>query len=328
MRILGAPPARVVESGGLIRTGSFSGPLPRVDLTPLGKSAVYRLRHHKRWVYLAIASPTLFVGLNVVDLGYAKNAFGFVYRNGRLIADRTALGHPLSGGVADGINDGLVANFSAGATHVFVERVGTTLSVNAGFPDVVLRVQIDAAVKHRPLSAIGPIPQGTVNATEKHALLPVTGELIVAGESIPLADAVAGWDYTNGLLARHTRWNWAYLMGRATSGERIAMNLVEGFLGEQECGVWIDDELHPIGEGRFSFDRAAPMKRWSIATEDRAVNLTFAPGAIHHEKKNLRLVRSNFLQPIGAFSGTIAVADRTLTLESVLGVTEDQDVLW
>jgi hypothetical protein len=329
MRTLTSPPAAVVARDGTIQSGSFRGALPRVDLKPLNKNVVYRLTHQKRWIYLAIAAEDLFLGLAVVDLGYVKSTFAFAYaRDGGMLVDKSAIGHPVAGGVADGIDGGLAANFSSGRTRIEIVRRGDVLELDAFFPDLEIRARLDAAVSHAPLSAIGPVPGGIIDATEKHALLPVTGEAVIRGERRALDGAVGGWDYTHGYLARHTKWRWAYLLGRATTGERIGMNLVEGFLGECECGVWVDDALHPVGEGRFEFDANDPLKPWRIRTADGGVDLHFEPGGMHAEKNDFKVVRSHFVQPVGTYTGTIKLGDKTLTLDKVLGVAEDQDVVW
>ncbi len=325
MRILTSPPAAVVARDGTIQSGSFRGALPRVDLKPLNKNLVYRLTHQKRWVYLAIASDDLFVGVAVVDLGYVKSSFGFVYaRDGGMLADKSAIGHPVAGGVANGIDAGLAANFSSRGTRVEIVRRGDALEVEAFFPEMELRARLATSVPHAPLSAIGPVPGGIVDATEKHALLPVTGEVVVRGVRRSLDGAVGGWDYTHGYLARHTRWRWGYLLGRTTRGDRVGMNLVEGFLGECECGVWINDTLHPVGEGRFAFDERDPLRPWKISSTDGAIDLTFEPGGMHSEKNDFKVVRSRFVQPVGLYRGKIL----DHTVDGVLGVAEDQDVVW
>ena len=118
------------------------------------------------------------------------------------------------------------------------------------------------------------------------------------------------------------------MLGRATTGERVAMNLVEGFLGASECGVWIDDELFPIGEGRFLFDAKDAHKPWRVRSSDDALDLTFQPRAVHAEARNLYVVRSHFVQPVGTYEGTVRVGGKTYTLATALGVSEDQDVVW
>lgn len=339
MRTLSPPPNLVVTPDGSPRFGSFAGSLPRVDLGPLGKPLPYRLLHHKRWVYLAIASGDVFVGLAVVNLGYATNTFAFAFERTRgMLADCSTIGHFRSAAVADSFDSGpTIARFSSPRANVSIVRAGDTVDVDARFSrELVLRARLDAKVSHPALSAIGPIPGGMVNATEKQALLPVTGELTTSGESRSLDGAFGGWDYTHGYLARHTQWRWAYLLGRTREGQRVGMNLVQGFLGETECAVWLvpehagtaGDELHPVGEGRFEFDARDPLAPWRITTTCGAVDLRFSPGGMHAEDKDFKLLKSKFVQPVGTYEGTIRVGNTTATLERVLGVAEDQDVLW
>jgi hypothetical protein len=52
------------------------------------------------------------------------------------------------------------------------------------------------------------------------------------------------------------------------------------------------------------------------------------PGGVHRETRDLGIVSSRFVQPVGSFSGTIEVLGRRLVIERALGVVEDQDVLW
>jgi hypothetical protein len=58
------------------------------------------------------------------------------------------------------------------------------------------------------------------------------------------------------------------------------------------------------------------------------VDLVFSPGGMHAERKNLGIIRSRFVQPIGAYSGTVRLGDGSIELEAMPGVVEDQDVLW
>jgi hypothetical protein len=58
------------------------------------------------------------------------------------------------------------------------------------------------------------------------------------------------------------------------------------------------------------------------------VALTFDVGAIHAQRTNLVLVRSRFVQPVGAFRGTLRVDGADIELDGVPGVVEDQNVVW
>ena len=80
--------------------------------------------------------------------------------------------------------------------------------------------------------------------------------------------------------------------------------------------------------GALAFDRDNPLAEWRISTADGAVDLRFTPGGMHSETKNLGVIASRFVQPAGVYRGTMRVGGRELVLERVLGVSEDQDVLW
>ncbi len=332
MRILAAPPASVLStSTGALEEGAFRGPLPRVDLGP-GESPLFRLAHHKKWTYLAIATDELLIGVAIVDLGYVANAFAFAFEKGRgMVIDRSAIGPPFAVRVSDDAEEGALARFALGGTRLCVERpVGSSAyDVDLRAKGIEVRARLDTLGAPPPVAVIAKLPGGCVNTTQKRALLPVTGTAILDGRTFRLDGGLAGIDYTHGFLARHTAWKWAFLLGRARSGEKVAINLVEGFVGEAECAVWVDDDLVPVGEGRFEFDAARPMDLWRVHTRCGAVDLAFEPGGVHAEEKNLGLVRSRFLQVAGTYRGTITLPGRApLVLDAALGVTEEQDVLW
>ncbi len=334
VRSLAAPPATVLDPAtGAPRTGSYRGPLPRVDLAAAPRGALWRLAHRKRWIYVAIVSDDLFLGVAIVHLGYLANAFAFAFeRGGRgLGVDRSSVGPPFAARVGDVTGEGCTARYRLGGMALdFARAVGSQEYVlDVRVRDLVVRARIAAAPAPPPIAAIVPIAGGLVNATEKRALLTVAGEATVCGRRHGLDGALAGFDYTQGYLARRTSWRWAFALGRARSGERVGLNLVEGFVGEPECALWVDDALVPLGEGRFTFDRARPLAPWTLGSADGRVDLRFTPGGVHAEQKNLGLLASRFLQPVGVFDGSIAVdGRRRLELDGVLGVAEDQDVLW
>jgi hypothetical protein len=295
-------------------------------------SLLQRITRHKRWLYVAIAGGDLFIGAAIVRLGYAASAFAFAFdaKERRMIADASSMGPPFAARVGDSAGEGCSAQYRIGNTRLSVTRgIGETVyqvEIKAKGLDVSARVESAAAPPS--LTAVAPVPGGIVNTTEKRALLAVSGHASIAGARRSLDGGLAGYDYTNGLLARHTAWKWAFLLGRAKSGERVALNLVEGFVGEDECGVWIDGELYPLAEGRFTFDAERTLDPWRIETAEGAVDLSFRPGGQHAEHKDLKVVRSRFVQPVGHYTGTIKAGGKVLELEDVLGVAEDQDVLW
>lgn len=334
MRELHTPPDAILDPiTGAARVGSYRGELPRVDLTPLAPRRRDRLLKHKRWTYVAIVSDEVFIAAAVVHLGYLANAFGVVFDKvgRRLLVDRSTFGPPFAASVGDVGGEGSSARAWMPRGRVRIERPRgeARTTVTAAFRGIELRARLDTSAAPPALSVVAQAPGGVLIATEKRQLLGVEGEASVLGRRISLDGALASYDYTSGLLPRRTTWRWALAMGRAQSGERVGLNLGEGFVGDAECALWVEGDLIPLAEGRFTFDPARPLDPWHVRTADDSVDLRFVPGAAHSNHTNLGWLTSEFLQPICLCSGTVRLpSGRVLELRDVSGVTEDQVISW
>jgi hypothetical protein len=323
-----APLALRTERG--LSFGSFSGGLPVLDFGASPRGPLLDFFATKRWSYVAFTSEDLFVGCAVVSLSYASNALLFVADRSkkRMLLDESFVGGPLATRFTDRGHGARTATFTSRRGRLTVGDSGLQAELDRGARRTSVSISPEAGALAPALGAVAPVAGGYVNATEKRWAR--------ARAVLDLPDGVhhqsrglMGLDHTRGILARATAWRWAFLMGRATTGETVVVNLVEGFVGEPECAVWVDHELHAVGEGRFRYDASRPLAEWQLGTACGAVDLRFVPFAMHAEHKNLLLVRSNFLQPVGGFSGTIRLPlGRTLFLDDVPGVTEHQDVVW
>lgn len=337
MRPLAPPPRVIVDpETRLPAFGSYRGDLPEVDLRPLGMGPLFAFAHEKRWVYVTIAAGELLLGFIILRLGYAANHFAFAFdrAEGRMLVEHTSLTLPLLCKVADRAGAGCSARY-----HQPLERTRAKLSRGIGAsayvvalrsPELTLDARLETASAPPPIGAVASVGGPTlVQVTAKHALLSVSGTAIIDGKRRSLDGGLAGVDYSHGYLPRRTQWRWAFVHGRARSGERVGVNLVQGFVGEPECAVWIDDALYPVGEGRISFNEARPLDPWEVRSSDGAVDLRFEPGALHAEHRDLLVVSSDYVQPVGSFSGSIEVPGRgRIELERALGVVEDQHVVW
>ena len=339
VHVLTQAPLALRSSDGL-RFGSFKGGLPTLDLGRSPRGAIADFLSQKRWIYAAFATDEFFIGCAVVSLSYATSALLFVadLQKKTMLFDASFMGGPFATRFSDGGPGDRSAVFSGTAPNGKKAR----LSVGDHGVDLDVPQALRVRASARPgsaapaIGAVVPVEGGWANATEKRYVT-ARGSVEVLGEKPARffsERALLGVDHTRGYLARRTAWRWAYLLGQTTEGRRVVVNLVEGFVGEPECSVWIDDVLYPVGEGRFAYDPAEPLSEWRITTTCGAVDLRFAPFAMHREKKDLVVVKSNFIQPVGGYSGTVRVADprgggtRTHFLENVPGVSEHQDVLW
>ncbi len=352
-RLLSLPPvpSAMEDPHGHPRFGTWQGELREVSLGklrgPWSLPPPVRFLKRKRWIYVQAVTDELVIALAIVHLGYGSNSFLTVLdrREKRALRDEGWLGLPgTKCEVNDRPGDGLDARFRSPGVQVEIARTPGTDRVQVrakltpllpiGGEALKLELELDAHSSPPGLSVVSPVVgDGLVNATVKRAAMATKGTLSIANRSWSLDGGVGGTDYTQGLLSRQTAWRWAFGNGRLEDGTAFGFNLVEGFNETNphcnENAVWIGDAVYPLPRARFRFDKADPGgKAWELETADGSAMLRFEPHHVHREERNLKLVRSRFLQPLGTFSGTLKVAGRTVPVRDVGGVTEDQDVLW
>jgi Protein of unknown function (DUF2804) len=147
--------------------------------------------------------------------------------------------------------------------------------------------------------------------TRKRGDVPARGR--VAGRAVELRAIV---DESAGYHARHTAWRWSAGVGVSASGEAVAWNLVDGIHDAREASertVWIDGVAHEVGPVTFADDLSA------------VGGLRFAAEATRARHENLLLVRSDYEQPFGTFTGELPGAG---PLREGWGVMERHDVRW
>lgn len=331
------PPAELFDERGALRVGTYIGSPGTVDFSRAisREGPAFALTRHKRWMYVAVATEDLYIGAAVVDLRYAANAFAFAVETGpsggKMLADTSFLGVPGIGcRVGNKPESGCDVWFRAPGAKLSLERGEGASRYELQIVTSKLTVHASLEVPKAPgLCAITRPANSPGMFTEKRALLGVRGAATIGGLRRSLDGALAGFDYTQGFPPRETAWKWAYLLGKTESGRGVGLNLVEGWNGQPECAVWIDDEVHPVGEGVFVFDHARPLLPWHISTSCGAVDLTFKPAAAHQERRNLLVVQSFFVQPAGVFAGTLRLPGRPEErIIAAPGVVEDQFVRW
>jgi hypothetical protein len=156
--------------------------------------------------------------------------------------------------------------------------------------------------------------------TRKQAAVGVRGTARIGADALEI-DALGVVDDTAGYHDRHTEWRWSAGVGEATGGQAVGWNLVTGVNdppARSERTLWVDGaatEAAPV-----TFDDELGWVRFA----DGAV-LRFAAEAVRERHDELVVMRSDYVQPFGTFSGALPGG---LTLAAGWGVMEHHRARW
>jgi Protein of unknown function (DUF2804) len=152
--------------------------------------------------------------------------------------------------------------------------------------------------------------------TRKQAGIAVRGQVRVAGRTLSFEGPFGFVDESAGYHARRTSWRWSAGIGRASDGRAVAWNLVVGVhdspLGSERT-VWIDGSPREVEPVEFAPDLS------------RVGDLRLGQWSAREDHTNRLLVRSDYRQPFGSFSGALPGG---IELESGYGVMEWHDARW
>jgi Protein of unknown function (DUF2804) len=152
--------------------------------------------------------------------------------------------------------------------------------------------------------------------TRKRAGVPVSGVVSVGGRRWELEGALGFVDESAGYHPRRTTWRWSAGCGRSVDGRSVAWNLVAGVhdaASASERTVWVDGEEREVEPVEFAADLS------------RVGDLRFHEWSVREDHVNRLVVRNDYVQPFGEFSGTLPCG---VELESGHGVMEWHDVRW
>jgi hypothetical protein len=157
--------------------------------------------------------------------------------------------------------------------------------------------------------------------TRKTAGVRAVGEVVLGGETVAV-DAPAVVDDTAGYHARDTAWEWSAGAGVAADGRAVAWNLVTGVHDApvaSERSVWVDGVPHEVAPVTFAADLSG------VASADASLALAFVSEAVRARRDDLGAFASDYVQPFGAFTGTLGPG---LELASGNGVMERHTARW
>jgi hypothetical protein len=251
-------------------------------------------RMRKRWRYVGAFGERLMLCAGVVRVGPFGQAFWAVWdRERRVLRQRTRTGR----------RPGRLVSLPAGRVLVRDARVACDLVVERGTPV-------------ETTSASGP----AWIWTRKQAGVRVHGRVVLDGEEVRV-DARGCVDDSAGFHARETAWRWSAGVGELVGGRSAAWNLVSGIHDDprtSERTLWVDGAPAQLPAVTFGPDLA------SVSFADGS-SLAFTAEAARARRDDLVLLRSDYVQPFGTFTGTFPGG---LELAWGRGVMERHDARW
>lgn len=330
------PPRRAVD-GGQVAYGRYCQAIADPNVRASGVFGRFRL---KEWHYTSVSSDHFFLAFGLVHLGYLANAFCY-------LVDHTTGDsyHAYEAMAPFGFGLRFAPSSVRGVTRW--RKGGQSIEVRweEGWHiriDVMLRDRRDRTERlcgelHYPagesLVLLHPLPSGKPAYTHKESARPTVGTLHWRDERVPV-DGLGTLDWTRSVALRETTWKWASFTTRGADGHRIGLNLSAEVYDDadgasRENAAWLGDRPHVLGGVRFEVPAHPERDPWRIRSlHGDEVDLTFQPMGARSQNVDYRLIRSEFVQPYGRFTGTLRVSGVTVPVDGAFGVVEDHRSLW
>ncbi|KGY14276.1 hypothetical protein NM22_02120 [Vibrio tubiashii] len=330
-------PDSLISTNGKPSYGHFDGIPNRINTQrfdyrnsmdkPAGRLAKYF--HYKQFQFVSIKTPRYVIGLALADIRYLGSSFCYIYDvENDSIKEHSWL-RPLW------FSKKMTASPFSGTSQIAGGKLRFDIShgqwhVTAHNHSLKLDVTLHCQPASLPLSVCTPTAYSGWTYTQKHNALSVTGTLEIDGTSVDLDHALASYDFSAGYMRRETSWRWASI--NTSDGQNsLGLNLAAGVneTGSCENALWVNGDRHLLNPVHFTFDRDHIKQNWHIHSGDGRIELQFTPINQRSEKLNLLLLKSNFRQFIGHFSGfVIDTKGEKHLFNSVLGLTEDHFAKW
>ncbi len=330
-------PHSLINSNGQPTIGHFDGIPKHLNIENFdyrnsmdSKAAPWQKHfHYKQFQFVSIVTDTHIIGVAIADIRYLGSAFCYVYDIENNHLEESSWLRPF------GFDKQVTPSPFEGKTSIASQSI--TFDIEGGRWQVRLNTKLikaDIALEPEadslPMAMCSPTGYSGWTYTQKHNALRISGDIQIKGASFNLTQARAGYDFSAGYMRRETSWRWAS-SNTQSNGTDIGLNLAAGVneTGSCENVLWVNGTRHLLNPVQFTFSRQDTDLPWQITSQDERINLTFTPLNNRSEKLNLWLLKSNFRQFIGHFSGSIEDNNGvTHQLDRVLGLTEDHFARW
>eukprot|EP01060_Flectonema_neradi_P020829 TRINITY_DN2832_c3_g1_i2.p1 TRINITY_DN2832_c3_g1~~TRINITY_DN2832_c3_g1_i2.p1 ORF type:complete len:393 (+),score=77.98 TRINITY_DN2832_c3_g1_i2:46-1224(+) len=314
-------------------------------------TAAQMYSQHKEWHWSGFSNEEMIVGVAVLQFGYASHAIMYYHNLTSGSSDKKQyevllLGRALGATFLDEkenpstLTNGC-SNWTSGATITqCYSSDDNTLQISAEGPlasgsNINLKMTFDLA-DDDSLSFIYPLGKRRPAIVSKLAGLSAKASLSIDGVENQHMTGLGMVDWTRSIAARFTKWNWAAFNFRASSGERIGIQLSSGVYedskknGVESC-LFIDGKLTAL-DSLITFQKPQPenflTQRWNVSSSDGVISYTFTPRDRVYGSFHLYVLEGDLHHFWGTVSGTITTGSKVFHFSDVPSVIEEHYAIW
>lgn len=333
------PPTAIVEEG-VLRFGTYDGPIPTVNVHDVGAGRLDRARRNlgrKEWEAFQLGDADWFVLGAVYDakvmgllqvLAVHKHRATITRWQVQVPSSMVHVAHGLSGtrshGSVRGFGVTITNELESGRVHVDASHPG-----RRSLPPLELH-----GTGHCPPGGTGHLvivhPFSDDRALYSHkSMMPFEGSMRIGSD-------VVGFDPDSGFLIlddhhgdypRPQRYDWVTGVRRAPDGRVEGFNLTHNQVRDpkvnNENAIWIGSEVHRLPP--VTVDRpAGPWGEWHVHDDAGAVDVRFTPTVRSALHVGPRRRLAEYYAPYGWFEGTIEAEAARLDVDGFFGVGEQK----
>lgn len=275
--------------------------------------------------YISIVSNPYFLGIGIVDLGYIRNIFIYLFKNEEgLLYNKTEKYLISNRKIFDRYTPDL---YKIETKKLKIEKSFDNKKILIELKDKKINLSFEGYYSlddSNPLRLLSPAGQNGWCFTEKSPTIKTKSISLMLDNSLimnnPEKTSVI-YDWSAGYMKRYTEWYWG-----AFANSEYGFNGAS-FVNEtlhNENGFWLKNSLNLLGKLNFDFEDSNPNKIWKIVDETNRVQLFFKPQKIITEKIDFLFVKTYFRQFLGEFYGEAFGKE----IKPILGITEINRALW